>query len=152
MSVYSWTVSTAALSTTNDTMSLIPASSRIDWIIEVSVGGMGTSSVANEVDVFNQTTAGTTGSGAVTAQKFSPDSNAVGSVVDSAWTTQPVVGQPFIALPVNSNGGIYRWVARPGEEIVLRGAATSNFAASYRAKVTTSGTATIHTVVIEDPY
>lgn len=151
MSVFSWTQSNTAQSLTNDTMTLTPASSRVDWIIEVSIGGMGTSSVAGEMDIYNQTTAGTTGGGAVTAQKFSPDSNSAGSTMNSTWTTQPVVGQPFIALPVNANGGIYRWVARPGEEIVLRGGAAGNFAASYRGKVSTNAV-TVHTVVTEDPY
>lgn len=151
MSVFSWAQSNTPQSLTNDTMTLTPAANRVDWIIEVSIGGMGTSSVAGELDVFNVATAGVTGASAVTAQKFSPDSNTAGSTVNAAWTTQPVVGQPFIALPVNANGGIYRWVARPGEEIVLRGGATSNFQASFRGKVGTSNI-TLHTVVTEDPY
>jgi hypothetical protein len=151
MSVFSWAASNVAQSTTNDTMTLTPASSRMDWIIEVSVGGMGTSSVAGELDVFNVTAVGTTGSGAITAVKFGSNSNSAGSTVNSGWTTQPTVGQPYITLPVNANGGIYRWVARPGEEINLVGGAAVGPQASFRGKVG-SNNITVHTVVIEDPY
>jgi hypothetical protein len=153
MSVFSWGVSNTAQSTTADSMTLTPAASRVVWVIEVSVGGMGTSSVAGEMDVYGDSATGTTGTNPVTAAKFSPWSNTAGSVVDTTWATQPTVLAAAIRLPVNANGGIYRWVARPGEELVAQGGAGSaiNVGVSFRGAVSTN-TITLHTVAVEDPY
>jgi len=149
MSTYSATVSGATPSTTNDTMTITGASASTPYaqIIEVSVSGMGTASAANELGLFNVTTVGATGSGAITPNKFSPFSVAAVAVINTGWTTQPTVGGELIALGCNSNGGIYRWVARPGEEISLYGNAANGGQYSLRFKNSASaGPVTVHLV------
>ncbi len=150
MSTYTVTVSNTALSTSNDIMTFTPAANRRIQIIEVSVGGMGTASAANELGVFDVTTAGVTGGGALTPTKLDRFAPSAASTVNTTWTTQPVVGGEILGLPVNANGGIYRWVARPGEEINVTGSATTNFQLSLRSKVGTSNV-TVTVVFTEDP-
>src|ERR1700692_4877812 len=101
MSVYSATVSNTAPSVTNDTMTLTGVASTYYEIIEISVGGMGTASLAGEMALFNVTVVGATGSGAITPNKFNPFSPAATMVINTAWTTQPTAGGEMVALPVN---------------------------------------------------
>src|ERR1700676_1338306 len=112
MSVYSTVISNTALNTSNDILTLTPAANRRIQVIEVSVCGMGTASAANALSVYDVTTAGATGGGAPTIVKLDRFAPAAGSTVFTTWTTQPVVNAPLLTLGVNSNGGIYRWVAR----------------------------------------
>lgn len=121
MSLYSVSRSNVALSTTNDLMTFLAPTNRRIRIVEISIGGMGTASAANELLVA-RSTGGTTGGGALTAEPLDPDSAAAGSTVNTTWAAQPTVGNVLLRLPVNANGGIYRWVARPGEELVARNA------------------------------
>ena len=122
MARFSVTRSNVALSTTNDLLTLVTAANRKAAIIEVSIGGMGTASAANELMV-QRSTGGTTGGGAITPEKLDPDAPASAHTVNTTWTGQPTLsGTPMLRLPVNANGGIYRWVARPGEEIIVRSA------------------------------
>jgi hypothetical protein len=146
MSTYSYTVSNVTLNTAADIMTIIPPASRRVQLIEVSISGMGTSSAANEVGIY-RSTAGTTGGGAITAAKMSTDAPAAGSTVDTTWSVQPTLGTKVLALGCNSNGGIYRWVARPGEEIETRGGVDQ---ISIRAAVG-SGNVSLHAIVVEDP-
>lgn len=150
MSTYTVSRSNVALSTSNDLITFTPAANRAIQIIEISVGGMGTASAANELGVYDVTTAGVTGSGALTPTKINRFAPAAASTINTAWTTQPVVGGEILSLPVNANGGIYRWVARPGEEITVIGGATTNFQLSLRSAVGTSNVS-VHVVFIEDP-
>lgn len=120
MSTYTVTRASTVLSTTNDLLTIISASSRRVRIIEISIGGMGTTSAANSVMV-QRSTGGTTGGGAITPEKTIGDAPAASTVVNTTWAAQPSLsGTPLLRLPVNSNGGVYRWVARPGQEIELR--------------------------------
>ena len=146
MSTYTYNVSNTALSTTADLMTIIPPASRRIQLIEVSVAGMGTASAANELGVY-RSTAGTTGGGALTAAKMSTDAPTAGSTVNTTWSTQPTLGVKVLALGVNANGGIYRWVARPGEEIESRGGVDQ---LSLRSVVGTSAVS-VFVVVVEDP-
>lgn len=146
MATYSFQVSNSALSTTADTMTIIPPSARRIKLIEVSVCGMGTASAANEVGVY-RSTGGTTGGGAITAAKFSTDAPTAGSTVNTTWSAQPTLGTKVLALGINANGGIYRWVARPGEEIEFRQAVDQ---CSIRSAVGTSAVS-LFVVIEEDP-
>lgn len=121
MSMHSVTRSNVTLNTANDLLTLIAAASRKIKIHEISVGGMGTASAANEVAV-QRSTGGATGGGAITPESADPDSLADSvTTVNTTWGTQPTLsGTPLLRLPVNANGGIYRWVAKPGQEIVVR--------------------------------
>lgn len=121
MSMHSVTRSNVALNTANDLLTFIAAASRKIKIHEISVGGMGTASAANEIAV-QRSTGGTTGGGAITPESVDPDSLADSvTVVNTTWSAQPSLsGTPLLRLPVNANGGVYRWVAKPGQEIVVR--------------------------------
>lgn len=143
MSLYSVSRSNVALATANDTMTFLSPANRRIRIVEVSIGGMGTASAANEVSVA-RSTGGTTGGGPLTSEPLEPDSAAAASVVNTTWSAQPTLGNVLLRLPVNANGGIYRWVARPGEEIVAR--ATGQF--SIRSAVGTSNIS-IHVIYEE---
>lgn len=121
MATYTVSRDNAAQSTASDFMTIIPATNHSLQIIEVSVCGMGTASAANSLGVY-RSTGGATGGGAITPTPVGRISSSIppasGTVVNTTWTTQPTLGGLLLALGVNSNGGIYRWVARPGEEIL----------------------------------
>lgn len=116
---YSLSRSNVALSTTADSVTIICAASRRLRLVEVSIGGMGTASAANELSVA-RSTGGTTGSAALTAAPLLTDQAAAALSNFTAWVAQPTLGNVLLRLPVNANGGVYRWVARPGSEIELR--------------------------------
>lgn len=119
MSFYSSSVSPASPGTTNDAITLTAASSRRCWLHEVSVSGLGTASAANELAVSRATTVGVTPT-AQTPDLIDPHSAAASATVATAWSTQPVVNAvKLLRLGCNSNGGVYRWVAKPGMEIAL---------------------------------
>lgn len=151
MATYTVQVSNTALSTSNDLMTFLPAANHPIQIIEISVAGMGTASAANELGVY-RSTGGTTGGGAITPTpigKYLSASNTptANTVVDTTWTGQPTLGGKILALGVNANGGIYRWVARPGEEIIC--ANTDQI--SLRSAVGTSNVS-VFVVFVEDPF
>lgn len=149
MATFTVTRSNAALSTSSDFMTIIPASNHSLQIIEVSVGGMGTASAANELGVY-RSTGGTTGGGAITptpvGRLTSSNPPATGTVVNTTWSAQPTLGGILLGLPVNANGGIYRWVARPGEEIMC----VASDEISLRA-VSGSSNVTVTVVFTDDP-
>lgn len=139
------------LSTTNDFMTLVPAANHPIQVVEISVCGMGTASAANSIGVY-RSTGGVTGGGALTPTPMGKSGAipAPNTVVDTTWSTQPTLtGSGFglvLDLGVNANGGIYRWVARPGEEILVNNTDTL----SIRG-ITGSSSLSIHIVFVEDP-
>lgn len=142
----------AAISgTTNDIATLVPAASRRVWVTEIMVAGMGTSSAASQINANRVTTAGATGGGAITASPWDAFSAASASSLFTTWTTQPVVSASLVSLAVNANGGIYRWVARPGQELNAIGSQATNMQISFRASVNGGGNYTIEVTWIEDP-
>lgn len=147
---YSLSRSNIALSTSNDSLTIISAAARSLLITEVSVGGMGTASAANELGVFRCTAAGTTGGGALTAVKFNTNAPSPVFTNFTTWTGQPTVDAagPVIRLPFNANGGTYRWVAPPGGGIEVPGNATATGYISLRGVVGTSNFS-FHIVVEE---
>jgi hypothetical protein len=157
MSTYSATASNVTVnSTANDILSITPASNVLIQVIEFTVAGMGTASSASQINLYAVTTVGATGSGAANIANFNPFAPAAGSTAFTGWTTQPVVGFILVPLAVNANGGIYRWVARPGEEItiingVTTGGANVNKACSIRASVQNGASYTVSVVWNESP-
>lgn len=119
MAQYSVSRSNVTLNTANDWMTFISPTNRRIRLVEIEIGGMGTASAANELNVA-RSTGGTTGGGALTSEPLEPDSAAAGTLVYTTWSAQPTVGNSLLRLPVNANGGINRWVARPGSEIIAR--------------------------------
>jgi hypothetical protein len=154
VSIYSATVSNTSISSTaNDIMTIVPAASTIIQIVEFTVAGCGTASSAAQINIYNITTAGTTGGGAITPSKFNPAyAPASGSTVSTTWSTQPTVGVIIVPLAVNGNGGIYRWVARPGEELYAIGGIAAALGFSIRASLAPSTNFTVSVVWVESPF
>jgi hypothetical protein len=137
------------LSTAADAITLVPAAAHPIRIVEISIGGMGTASAANSLGVY-RSTSGTTPGGAITPTAYGrysstnpPVSNTVANTTYSVAPT--LTGTYALILPVNSNGGIYRWVARPGEEIVVANADQLSL-----RPLTGTGVCSIHVVWEED--
>jgi hypothetical protein len=153
MGTYSYRVSAFTPSTANDALGLVPAANRRIQIIDTALMGAGTSSAYTEMGYYRQTAAGTgTTPTAVTAGKWSIDGVAAASTgTTGAWgTLQPTVGTSLINLGVNANGGIFRWTARPGEEVEFNG--RSSDALSVRAIAAGAGANwSMYAVEVEDP-
>lgn len=126
MAFFSNNVQPAAPGTTNDALTLTGGAGRKAAIHEISLHGLGTSSTANELGVYRPGALGVTPTNQ-TSQKLDPDSGTPSATVATSWVTQPSLGSvPILRLGCNSNGGIYRWVAKPGTEIVARGDSLSS--------------------------
>jgi len=113
---YSATRTSSALSTTNDTMTIIAPSTRALKIWEIRVFGQGTTSAANEV-LISRSTGGTTGGGAITPTPLATLSPASGVTVNTTWTGQPTIGVAIRRVGVNANGAVSSLVFPPGSEI-----------------------------------
>jgi hypothetical protein len=109
MHVYNVQRSNAALSTTNDFFTIISAAARSFGILEIDAQGQGTASAANEIGIYRVGTAGVTGGGAITPAPISPTSPAFTGVVNTTWSTQPVVGAVVHQIGLNANGQRYFW-------------------------------------------
>lgn len=120
MPYFSNSVQPSAPGTTNDVLTLTGAPNRRARIHELSVCGLGTSSAANELLVRRVGDLGVTPTNQVSVP-LEPDCGSASATVATAWTTQPSVGAvALVRLGCNSNGGVYRWVAKPGQELVVR--------------------------------
>lgn len=113
---YSVNRAASALSTTNDTMTIIAPSTRALKIWEVRIYGQGTTSVANEVAIA-RSTGGTTGGGAITPTPLATLFAASGTTVNTTWGAQPTLGVVIRRVGVNSNGAYAPLVFMPGTEI-----------------------------------
>jgi hypothetical protein len=113
---YSANRTSAALSTTNDTLTIIAPATRALKIWEVRLYGQGTTSVANEVAIA-RSSAGTTGGGAIVPTPLATLSAASGVTVNTTWTAQPTLGAVLRRVGVNSNGAYSPLVFMPGSEI-----------------------------------
>ncbi len=138
MGFFSVSRTNVAISTTADSLSLWAASGRKFLVSEFAVGGQGTASAANEMDLLPTVASGVTSGASIVPQPFDPDSQASSTLCcPGSWGTQPSAsGTPFFRLPVNANGGLFRWVAKPRQEIVVRYSATVQL--SVRAGVGSS--------------
>lgn len=132
-----------ALSTTNDVLTIVGASARTLRLWEVAITGMGTASAANELQVARSTT-GTTPSAGVTAVPTLTNQVAAGFTNATAWVAQPTLGNIFLRLGVNANGGVYRWVTPPAMLFLTVG--TEQL--SFRSAVGTSNVS-FHVIVEE---
>jgi hypothetical protein len=120
MPFYAVSVANAAFGTTNDALTVTAAASNLAFLHEISVSGEGTASAANELVVNRPGTLGVTPV-AIVPVPMDPDAAVFSGTMATGWTTQPVLGTvSSLRLGCNSNGGVYRWVAKPGEEIRLR--------------------------------
>jgi len=96
-----------------DLLTIVSASNRRIELIEVSVGGRGSTSAAQQIEA-GTSTGGTTGGGAITPTKTDPDSAAAASTVNTTWSVQPTLDTNPLSLNFNALGGAYRWVKPAG--------------------------------------
>lgn len=128
----------AAPGTTNDILTLTGASGRRALLHEISLCGLGTSSAANELAVRRPSSLGVTPTNQVSVP-MDPDSGSSSATVATAWSTQPSLGTTcMIRLGCNSNGAIYRWLATPGMQPIVRGDSLTN-TSQLSFRLTTGG-------------
>ena len=140
--IYSVSKDSAALSASDDFLTITAPAGRSLKIHEISVTGMGTVSAANEIKVA-RSSSGTTPT-AVTPAPLNPNAPSASFTAASAWSTPPTLGAVLLRLGVNANGGAYRWVAKQGCEIEIPGGGQ----VSIRGAGTTS-TMTMHALIEE---
>jgi hypothetical protein len=112
---YSVSRTAAALSTTNDLMTITAPATRALKIWEIRLYGQGTTSVANEVAIARSTGGATPV--AITPTPLATLSPNAGFTAASGWTTQPTLGVVIRRMGVNQNGAISPIIALPGNEI-----------------------------------
>lgn len=125
MSKYSASLKSITPNTADDNWALTAGAAKSSKIIEVHWGGETTTSTAMCTRVARSS--GQTGAtSAVTVAKLHPNAPTAGTVLASTFaTTQPTLdGGDLFAESWNAHGGVVRWLASPGEEFVIIGAAT----------------------------
>ena len=118
MAVYTVPVPAAALSTSNDSVTITAASGKPLQILIVDIKGNGTSSAANEV-LLMRSSGGTTPGGAITPRAASSDAGAAGFTAYTTWSVQPTPGNVLWRFAVNANGSQDKFVALPGGEFTV---------------------------------
>lgn len=142
MARYSSSVNGVALNTSNDLKTNITTATGAGSVIrvyEIYLGGEAASSAVARVAVNRPGTAGVTPT-TQTAEKLDPASAAASSSVATTWSTQPVLSSnDVVIIEFNAFGGVVRWYAGPGSEIVVGSqGAVANL--SFRSR---SGTSTV---------
>ena len=116
MPLYTVTKTSTALSTSNDSITIVASSTKPLRVYMVDIKGMGTTSAANEV-LLSRSSSGTTGGGGITPTKLNSNSGAASFSAYTTWSAQPTLGDTVWRFGVNANGGIDKFVAIPGAEI-----------------------------------
>ena len=107
----------AALSTTNDLITIVASGTKPLRVLMCKLAGHGSAPAANEV-LLQRSTGGTTPGGPITPEKCDPGSNPAAFSVYTTWVSQPALsGGPLHRFEANANGGIDPFVALPGGEI-----------------------------------
>jgi hypothetical protein len=151
---------TMAVALAIDQMALTAVTSRKLKINEISLAGRGATSAAaeyQEISVILAAAASVGASTALTVNKFEADSASFASFVahTPATTAHTITaGTEMLLIGCNVYGGIYRWVARPNGEIVVRNIAASNLGAAgtllyHNNTASTTAIYTLHTVMDE---
>lgn len=116
MPLFTVTRTSAALSTSNDYLTIVATSTKPLRVYVVDLKGDSNASAANEV-LLCRSSSGTTGGGAITPSKTNSNSAAASFAVYTTWSVQPTLGDVMWRFSVNANGGIDKMVAIPGAEI-----------------------------------
>jgi hypothetical protein len=106
-----------------DVMQILSLASRRTRVIQIAIGGLGSSSAAQQLQV-GRSTGGTTPGGPITPDKFehSEQPTAV-TVINTTWAAQPTLGTNFIPLGWNALGGSIIWNAPAnGNKLEVRNA------------------------------
>src|SRR5687767_8479306 len=113
MALYSTSIASAALSTSNDTRTLVTTATgagSVARVLEASLSGEAAASTVTVVAVNRPGTAGVTSTGTATLNKLDPASANSSVVAVTTWTTQPVLSAAdVIVLAFNAFGGGYKW-------------------------------------------
>lgn len=137
---YKLPITSATLSTTLSSLTIITGATRALKVTEIYLAGTGTASASNVVGLYRVATAGVTGATPVTAVPDNPASPAISATNFTAYTTQPVVGALLLAMPVNANGGVFYYRPMKGDEIEIP---AGNVAAGTVTIRSISGTGTV---------
>jgi hypothetical protein len=98
----------------NDVFQILSLASRRTRIIQVAVGGLGSSSAAQQL-LLGRATGGTTPGGPITPDKYEHnDQPAAVTVVNTTWSAQPTLGTNFVVIGWNALGGSIIWNAPAG--------------------------------------
>lgn len=147
MGMYTLSRSNLALPvSTDDLLTIIPATNRSFDLIEASIGGMGTVSAAGELQVA-RSNGGVTPTVPVAHEPHREAQAAAALSSATTWGTQPTLGDVIARLTVNANGGVYRWIRLPGQIITFSDGDTDKNL-SFRAAVGTP-VVSFHTIVEE---
>ncbi len=103
----------AALSTSNDHVTIVAASGKPLYIHSVSFEGADSASAGCEV-LMSRSTVGTTGGGAITPTPNDPGSAAASFAAYTTWSVQPTIGVTIWRFGVNANGGTSKRETPPG--------------------------------------
>lgn len=117
-------------STTQAPIWMTPTAAGRDLIQEFVFSGFASSSTPMQTRVARCSDAGTTPPAAVVLQRLDQTLTAPGGVTlakgNAAWATGPtIVAGGLLGACWNAYGGLYRWLAAPGEEIDM--ALTGNY-------------------------
>ena len=104
------------------------AANIIARVTEIGIGGEATASTVNRMAVRRSSTDGVTPTTAQTPAKASSSGPAAQGTSAVGFTTEPVAAAaPALwAYALNVFGGIVRWVAAPGQELLVQGATAGN--------------------------
>jgi len=122
---YSVSRTSAALSTTADTLTITAPAARSLKIWQIAMYGGAAASAYNEVLVA-RSTAGTTPV-AITPTPLNSDSSAATFTAASTWTTTPTIGVTIRRVGVNANGAAVILTFPPGSEIDIPGGGQVSF-------------------------
>jgi hypothetical protein len=132
----------------NDILTFAAAATKSFRVIAVAASGQGVASAANDYGFFRTGTLGVTGSAPVVPTPKNTANGAFGGVVNTAWTTQPIVGAGLFAFGVNSNGGVFSKTFTDAEKIDVPGGVAAASSLSFR-QISGTGAARV-TVTIEE--
>jgi hypothetical protein len=120
MRIYTVTINNTTPNTSNDLMTFIAASGHPVMIKRIRASGEATSSTVMRT-LIQRSTGGTTGGGAITADKCNSGDGTANTVVDTTWSAQPTLsGIPHYNESWNAFGGGFDLVL-DGREIWLVG-------------------------------
>jgi len=139
MGVYIGSVISITPLTTDDNCALDPAATESGKVIEVFWGGESTASTAMATKVSR----GSGGTTPVAGDVQKRNENSVANKIEFikgpiGWAAEPALDAgSLFALSWNCHGGVVRWLAAPGEEWMMLGAAAAADTISIRNSVGT---------------
>jgi hypothetical protein len=112
-----------------DILTLITGANRRIRVLQVTVGGRGLTSAAQQINV-SRSTAGTTPGGAIVPSKADcTDQATVNFTTATTWAAQPTPETNFEPMVWNALGGANRWIPPAGKIFEARNAECISFRA-----------------------